>query len=169
LDKLLFDSNVKLSEEYKIRLIREIAAGMLHLHKYNIVHRDLAARNILLTESGQPKISVLFLFFESLSFFSIKVSFVRCLIVSMNFNEMLNIFCNRFVDLNLIEKIDIEMMCRILECHEFFKKKKKEKYEYFNSFVLCVVVVHYLYFIKQTIQNFEIDIQQYWTYSLDGS
>jgi serine/threonine protein kinase len=60
LDKLLYDSNVKLSEEHKIRLIRGIAAGMLHLHKHNIVHRDLAARNILLTESGQPKISVLF-------------------------------------------------------------------------------------------------------------
>jgi mitogen-activated protein kinase kinase kinase 11 len=60
----LFDSNVKLSEEHKIRLIRGIAAGMLHLHKHNIVHRDLAARNILLNASGDPKISVL-----SLSFF----------------------------------------------------------------------------------------------------
>jgi serine/threonine protein kinase len=53
---------VKLSEEYKIRLIRGIAAGILHLHQHNIVHRDLAARNILLTGSGQPKISVLSLF-----------------------------------------------------------------------------------------------------------
>jgi serine/threonine protein kinase len=43
-------------------LIQGIAAGMLHLHKHNIVHRDLAARNILLTGSGQPKISVLSLF-----------------------------------------------------------------------------------------------------------
>jgi mitogen-activated protein kinase kinase kinase 11 len=49
---------VKLSEEHKIRLIRGIAAGMLHLHKHNIIHRDLAARNILLTASGDPKISV---------------------------------------------------------------------------------------------------------------
>jgi len=57
LDKLLFDSNVKQSEEYKMKLVRGIAAGMLHLHKHNIVHRDLAARNILLTESGNPKIS----------------------------------------------------------------------------------------------------------------
>jgi serine/threonine protein kinase len=53
---------VKLSEEQKIELIQGIAAGMFHLHKHNIVHRDLAARNILLTESGQPKISVLSLF-----------------------------------------------------------------------------------------------------------
>jgi serine/threonine protein kinase len=51
---------VKLSEEHKIQLIRGIAAGMLHLHKHNIVHRDLAARNILLTSGGDPKISVFF-------------------------------------------------------------------------------------------------------------
>jgi predicted Ser/Thr protein kinase len=57
LDKLLFDSNVKLSDEDKIRLVRGIALGMFHLHKHNIVHRDLAARNILLTASGDPKIS----------------------------------------------------------------------------------------------------------------
>jgi serine/threonine protein kinase len=54
---------VKLSEEHKLRLIREIAAGMFHLHKHNIIHRDLAARNILLTERGQPKISVRFVSF----------------------------------------------------------------------------------------------------------
>jgi serine/threonine protein kinase len=54
---------VKLSEEHKFRLIRGIVAGMLHLHKHNIVHRDLAARNILLTATGDPKISVLFLSF----------------------------------------------------------------------------------------------------------
>jgi serine/threonine protein kinase len=50
---------VKLSEEHKIQLIRGIAAGMLHLHKHNIIHRELAARNILLTSGGDPKISVL--------------------------------------------------------------------------------------------------------------
>jgi serine/threonine protein kinase len=55
---------VKLSEEHKIRLIRGIAAGMLHLHSHNIIiHRDLAAKNILLTENRQPKISVLSLLF----------------------------------------------------------------------------------------------------------
>jgi hypothetical protein len=57
LDQLLFQTNVILSDEQKIRLVRGIAAGMLHLHKHNIVHRDLAARNILLTASGVPKIS----------------------------------------------------------------------------------------------------------------
>jgi serine/threonine protein kinase len=62
LDKLLYDSNVKLSDDYKMRLVHGIAAGMLHLHKHNIVHRDLAARNVLLTSEGHPKISVLFCF-----------------------------------------------------------------------------------------------------------
>jgi serine/threonine protein kinase len=57
---LLFNSNKKLSDEQKIELIQGIAAGMLHLHKHNIVHRDLAARNILLTSGGEPKISVFF-------------------------------------------------------------------------------------------------------------
>jgi len=57
LDTVLFDINVKLSDEQKIRFVRGIALGMLHLHEHNIVHRDLAARNILLTGSGDPKIS----------------------------------------------------------------------------------------------------------------
>jgi Eph receptor A1 len=46
-----------LSDEQKLRFVRGIALGMLHLHEHNIVHRDLAARNILLTGSGDPKIS----------------------------------------------------------------------------------------------------------------
>jgi serine/threonine protein kinase len=36
----------------KIRWVHEIALGMCHLHKHNIVHRDLAARNILLSHSN---------------------------------------------------------------------------------------------------------------------
>jgi serine/threonine protein kinase len=67
LDTLLFDEQVEvLTEEEMMRLVRGIAAGMLHLHKHNIVHRDLAARNILLTSGGEPKISVLSLILSSL-------------------------------------------------------------------------------------------------------
>jgi serine/threonine protein kinase len=67
LDKLLLNSEVKLSDERKIELVRGIASGMFHLHKHNIVHRDLAARNILLSSNGDPKISVCFFVF--LAFF----------------------------------------------------------------------------------------------------
>jgi serine/threonine protein kinase len=49
LDKLLYDKEQYISTEQKIRWVGEIAMGMSHLHKYNIVHRDLAARNILLS------------------------------------------------------------------------------------------------------------------------
>jgi len=52
LDKLLFDSNEKISDEHKMRLVRGIAAGMYHLHKHNIVHRDLAARFWHVANSG---------------------------------------------------------------------------------------------------------------------
>jgi c-src tyrosine kinase len=58
LDVLLFDKREIISNEDKIKLVKGIAAGMYHLHKHNIVHRDLAARNILLSENGEPKISV---------------------------------------------------------------------------------------------------------------
>ena len=38
-------------------MIRDIAAGMEHLAKNNIVHKDLSARNVLLTNKLVPKIS----------------------------------------------------------------------------------------------------------------
>jgi serine/threonine protein kinase len=63
-----------LSEKEKIELVKGIARGMLHLHKHNIVHRDLAARNILLSGTGDPKISV---FFYSL----------RCLLIYFCFSQ----------------------------------------------------------------------------------
>jgi serine/threonine protein kinase len=77
LDKLLFVSNQPLSEQEKINFVRGIASGMLHLHNHNIIHRDLAARNILISESGQPKISVSH--FSSIFVFSLLlILFSRC-------------------------------------------------------------------------------------------
>jgi len=49
LDKVLYDTEEHISDEQKIRWVHEIALGMCHLHKHNIVHRDLAARNVLLS------------------------------------------------------------------------------------------------------------------------
>jgi predicted Ser/Thr protein kinase len=61
LDKVLYDTEEHISDEQKIRWVHEIALGMCHLHKHNIVHRDLAARNILLSHpnlaNAQPKIA----------------------------------------------------------------------------------------------------------------
>jgi len=61
LDKLLFDARQRISDEQKIRWVHEIALGLCHLHKHNIVHRDLAARNILFSHlnpnDAQLKIS----------------------------------------------------------------------------------------------------------------
>jgi serine/threonine protein kinase len=45
LDKFLANKELSVKEQYK--LIKGIAAGMLHLHSSNIIHRDLAARNVL--------------------------------------------------------------------------------------------------------------------------
>jgi len=81
LDKLLCDSKVKLNEEYKIQLVRGIAAGLFHLYKHNIVHRDLAARNILLANSNEPKISLCFI---SLHTSCDHLYHINCLIYLLN-------------------------------------------------------------------------------------
>jgi predicted Ser/Thr protein kinase len=57
LDKLLFDQSTPLPEGRILKIVQGIASGMYHLHRNNVVHRDLAARNILLTPSGDPKIT----------------------------------------------------------------------------------------------------------------
>jgi serine/threonine protein kinase len=88
LDRLLFDKEQHISNEKKIEWIHEIANGMCHLHKFNIVHRDLASRNILLTHSNPNnahlKISVfLFHFNQSIKIFSHFLIFVICLFVGL--------------------------------------------------------------------------------------
>jgi serine/threonine protein kinase len=57
LDTKLFDNEAHITLDEKVKLIKGMARGLLHLHQNNVVHRDLAARNILLTKSGEPKIS----------------------------------------------------------------------------------------------------------------
>jgi len=57
LDKLLFNSDEEISDTEKISLSYQIAQGLLHIHRAEIVHRDLASRNILLTGDRTPKLS----------------------------------------------------------------------------------------------------------------
>jgi predicted Ser/Thr protein kinase len=60
LAEFLFETHPKMTEQEMISMARGIAAGMLHLHRNNIIHRDLAARNILLSHAsgnGVPKIT----------------------------------------------------------------------------------------------------------------
>jgi len=55
LDTLLYDKDQHISDELKLRWVHEIAKGMNHLHKFNVIHRDLAARNVLLSQSNFNK------------------------------------------------------------------------------------------------------------------
>jgi serine/threonine protein kinase len=49
LDKLLYDSQDPLPYDQKIIWIKQIAAGLHHLHENQVIHRDIAARNILMS------------------------------------------------------------------------------------------------------------------------
>jgi len=50
-------SNQPMDDTMKIRIARDIAAGMLYLHREGVIHRDLAARNILLDSKMRAKVS----------------------------------------------------------------------------------------------------------------
>jgi len=50
-------SDAEIPDTLKIKWIKGIAAGMLHIHSESLVHRDLAARNVLLAGDYTPKIS----------------------------------------------------------------------------------------------------------------
>ncbi|PRP76169.1 putative leucine-rich repeat receptor-like protein kinase [Planoprotostelium fungivorum] len=43
--------------EDKVKFMKEIALGMLHLHKEKVIHRDLAVRNILLSKHMEAKVA----------------------------------------------------------------------------------------------------------------
>ncbi len=43
----ILSSKKGISDESKLNWLKEITAGMIHLHKEEIIHRDLAARNVL--------------------------------------------------------------------------------------------------------------------------
>jgi hypothetical protein len=44
-------------QDQALRIVSKIVAGMLHLHRHNIVHGNLTARNILLTDNEEPKLA----------------------------------------------------------------------------------------------------------------
>jgi len=46
-----------LTDAEVVKILKGIAAGMVHLHKENVIHRDLAARNILLSELLEPAVA----------------------------------------------------------------------------------------------------------------
>lgn len=41
----------------KVDILLDVAEGMYHLHRHNIVHRDLAVRNLLLSSDGTVKVA----------------------------------------------------------------------------------------------------------------
>ena len=51
LDKLI-ESGHRFNESELRSMIKQIAAGLRHLHRSNLIHRDLAARNILLSRGA---------------------------------------------------------------------------------------------------------------------
>ena len=51
LEDLLFKKREQLPLKTRIRVARDIAAGILHLHFEGIIHRDLALRNVLIGEN----------------------------------------------------------------------------------------------------------------------
>jgi len=46
-----------MSNQQVLKILKGIAAGMVHLHRESTIHRDLAGRNILLTETLEPAVA----------------------------------------------------------------------------------------------------------------
>lgn len=47
----------KIDDWAKRNILQQLALGMLHLHDINVVHRDIKPQNVLITSTGQIKIS----------------------------------------------------------------------------------------------------------------
>jgi len=56
LEKYL-QANPNIALVQKVKWMHQIAAGMYHLHRENVVHKDMAARNVLLNKAMVAKIS----------------------------------------------------------------------------------------------------------------
>jgi serine/threonine protein kinase len=54
--KDLFDTRLG-TLNAKLRMLRDVAAGLAHLHSQSIVHRDVALRNVLLRADGSAQVA----------------------------------------------------------------------------------------------------------------
>jgi len=50
-------TEVQIPFQLKMKILKGITSGMLHLHAEGIIHRDLAARNVLLTENYEAVVA----------------------------------------------------------------------------------------------------------------
>jgi len=55
--KTLLDRQTNFDFMRKVQIMKDVAAGMIHISMQKIVHKDLAARNVLLTENLVAKVS----------------------------------------------------------------------------------------------------------------
>eukprot|EP01119_Soliformovum_irregulare_P024983 TRINITY_DN9111_c0_g1_i1.p2 TRINITY_DN9111_c0_g1~~TRINITY_DN9111_c0_g1_i1.p2 ORF type:complete len:698 (-),score=155.80 TRINITY_DN9111_c0_g1_i1:121-2214(-) len=55
--KTLLDRQTNFDFMRKVQIMKDVAAGMIHISMQKIVHKDLAARNVLLTENMVAKVS----------------------------------------------------------------------------------------------------------------
>src|SRR5690348_9852292 len=70
LDKLIYNFKQELDLRSIVKIAKDAASGMVHLHSENIIHADLAARNLLVNRNKQHLQRVLE--FYSLSFSDFK-------------------------------------------------------------------------------------------------